>query len=58
MSILQLLDELGWSQTLLAKVTGVHQSTVSRWLNRGATPPKVVLAYLELRLQLKRLTEE
>lgn len=38
------LDELGWNQTKLAEVLGVHISQVSRWLS-GQRAPSLDLAF-------------
>jgi transcriptional regulator with XRE-family HTH domain len=47
------LVELGWSQAELGRRLGVHPNTILRWKREGC--PKVVLEYLRLKVELRRL---
>lgn len=51
-----LLQELGWSNADLARHpdVSVAQNTVSRWLHRWSSPPRLVLAMLRRRVAAKR----
>jgi transposase len=49
-----LLTELGWTKRDLAKRLNLHRNTISRWKK----PPEAVLAYLKLRVGLKRLLDD
>jgi transcriptional regulator with XRE-family HTH domain len=56
MKLEQLLGSLGWSQAELGRRIDVHRNTVSKWF-RDNNPPKVVLLYLELLIELRRVGE-
>ncbi len=46
-----LLRDLGWNRREFAKRAGYHPNTVSGWKR----PPKIVLAYLRLKANVKCL---
>ena len=48
------LAELGWTKGDLAQRFGLHRNTISRW----AEPPAVIMAYLKLRVGIKRLLDD
>lgn len=56
MKLEQLLKELGWSQAELGRRIGVHKNTISNWCSSNK-PPEVVIFYLEMKLQLRKLGE-
>lgn len=49
-----LLAELGWTKRDLAQRFGLHRNTISRWKE----PPAAVMAYLKLRIGIKRLLDD
>ncbi|WP_430430207.1 helix-turn-helix domain-containing protein [Oceanicaulis sp.] len=48
------LKELGWSKADLGRKLGKSPDSVSRW---GDNPPRYVMAYIELALELKRIKD-
>lgn len=48
------LKELGWSKADLSRKLGKSPDSVSRW---GDSPPRYVMAYIELALELKRIKD-
>ena len=51
MSYLDMLAELGWTQSELARRLDIHRNSVSKWKGDA---PGYALAYLELALAIKR----
>jgi len=49
----EILSELGWTRIELARRLGLHRNTVSKW----KSPPDYVMAYLRLKVEVKRLGE-
>jgi len=48
------LAELGWSRGDLCTRLGLHRNTPGRW---GDSPPKYVMAYLAIAVDMKRAGE-
>ena len=55
LKFLQLLGGLGWSGATLAKKIDVSEATVSHWCTGKHEVPRVVILYLELRVNLLEL---
>lgn len=53
----RLMGLLGITRRELAALTDTHINTVHGWVSGKRRVPKVVLAYLELRLKVKKLVE-
>lgn len=49
------LELLGWSQARFAERIGVHQNTVSKWMNGKAAIPGPVIAYLTLAVRVAEM---
>jgi transcriptional regulator with XRE-family HTH domain len=47
------LKALGWTQKHFAARTGYSEHSVSVWLAGKATPPKIVVEYLNVLLKLR-----
>lgn len=55
-SLLEALEELGWSQAKLARHIDVSNSTVNRWTR--SKMPKVVMMFLTLLIDIRRLVAD
>lgn len=58
MELKQVLRDLGWSQARLAREVEVHANTVGSWILGRARIPGAVKRYVELRLELKILSDK
>ena len=50
-----LLDEIGWSHSEFARRINVNNNTVSRWVTGKSGVPQIVIMYLELVCEVRRL---
>jgi transcriptional regulator with XRE-family HTH domain len=57
MTVKEAFKMLGWSQKKFAQRTGYSEHSVSTWTTGKATPPKIVIEYLNVLLKLQGIVD-